>query len=138
MIRHLIFAFAFFLLVFDCNAFTIKLKRDPFMDLIKLQELKAQENVVIKKNRKNQEEAIKRMIESVVNSITVKMVVYSKENPDMDAALIVGPSGEPIVVKAGYKLSKDVYVYKITNGGIVLSFKTQKGTKYATVRMKNE
>ena len=64
------------------------------------------------------------------------MVVISKNNPKMDAALIVGPSGEPVVVYKDYRLAKDVYVSKIINNGIVLSFETKKGIKNAIVKMK--
>ncbi len=141
MIRKIVFLVVCF--IFSASsvyAFQLTIKRDPFMDLLKLRELKAKEVTAIKQNKPKsaEEDRIKRMIQSVVSSITVEMVVYSKENPKMDAALIVGPSGEPIVVYKGYKLSKNVYVSAINSDGIVLSFVTKKGIKNATVKMKKE
>ncbi len=130
--------FGFVLLAANAGAFTLTIQRDPFMDLLKLKELKAREVKISKKSASSDENKIKQMIQSVVNSITVEMVVYSKDNPKMDAALIVGPSGEPVVVYKGYKLSKNVYVSAINSEGIVLSFITKKGIKSATVKMKKE
>lgn len=117
-------------------AFELTIKRDPFMDLIKLKELKEKEKVVFNNYKISEDRKIEERINSVVHSISIKMVVVSKNNPKMDAALIVGPSGEPVVVYKDYRLAKDVYVSKIINNGIVLSFETKKGIKNATVKMK--
>ena len=117
-------------------AFSLKLKRDPFMDLLKLSELRKKESILLNKSMMTKERQVQERIESVVNSISVQMVVYSKTDPKMNTALIVGPSGESVVVYKNYKLDKDVYVSKIIDNGIVLSFKTKKGTKNATIKMK--
>ncbi len=119
-------------------AFELTIKRDPFMDLIKLKELKEKEKVLIINSSMSEEKRIEQRISSVVHSISIKMIVRSKSDPKMDAALIVGPSGEPIVVYKNYRLAKDVYVSKIINNGIVLSFETKKGIKNATVKMKTK
>ncbi len=118
------------------SAFQLTLKRDPFMDLVKLKELKAKEKVVLSNYKASEDKQIENRISSVVNSISIKMVVYSKDNPKMNAALIVGPSGEPVVVYKDFKLDKDIYVSKIISNGIILSFITKKGTKNATIEMK--
>ncbi len=118
------------------SAFNLKLDRDPFMDLLKLSELKKKENILLSHNRMAKDRQVKERIESVIHSISVLMVVYSKADPKMNAALIVGPSGESAVVYKNYKLDRDVYVSKIIDNGIVLSFKTKKGIKNATIEMK--
>ena len=97
-------------------AFHINLGRDPFMDLIRLQELKKKEIVITKE--KNSE--IQREIQMLVSSLTVKMVVTSNKNPSLKAALIVGPSGIPVVVIKGQKLRDGVYVDDITDNGVKL------------------
>ncbi len=97
-------------------AFHITLGRDPFMDLVRLQELKKKEIVITKE--KNSE--IQREIQMLVSSLTVKMVVTSNKNPSLKAALIVGPSGIPVVVIKGQKLRDGVYVDDITDNGVKL------------------
>ncbi len=97
-------------------AFQITLGRDPFMDLVRLQELKKKEIVITKE--KNSE--IQREIQMLVSSLTVKMVVTSNKNPSLKAALIVGPSGIPVVVIKGQKLRDGVYVDDITDNGVKL------------------
>jgi len=97
-------------------AFHITLGRDPFMDLVRLQELKKKDIVITK--QKNSE--IQREIQMLVSSLTVKMVVTSNKNPSLRAALIVGPSGIPIVVVKGQKLRDGVYVNDITDNGVKL------------------
>ncbi len=98
-------------------AFHITLGRDPFMDLMRLQELKRKEFVV---NHTKVKE-IQQEINALISSLRVKMVVSSKTNPSLKAALIVGPSGIPMVVVSGQKLKKGVYVKNITDNGLELS-----------------
>ncbi len=127
--------FSLIILCADSYAFNLTLGRDPFMDLIKLRQLKAKEQVIIQKLKVSQEQKIKEKIQKIVNSITIKGVVYSKRNTKMNAALIVGPSGTPIVIYKNYKIADGVYVSKIIKDGIILSFKTKKGIKSATLKM---
>ena len=105
--------------------FSITLGRDPFMDLVKLQELKRKEIIITK--QKNSE--IQREIQMLVSSLTVKMVVTSNRNPSLKAALIVGPSGIPVVVVKGQKLRDGVYVDDITDNGVKLSVSVGKEKK---------
>ena len=126
-------------LLITCNinaySFNLSLDRDPFMDLLKLRQLKLKEKVVLQKTKGSKEREIRDKINRIVSSITIKAVFYSKRNPKMNAALIVGPSGTPIVVYKKYKISNGVYISKIIKDGIVLSFKTRKGMKSATLKM---
>ncbi len=98
-------------------AFRITLGRDPFMDLMRLQELKRKEFVV----RRSKVKEIQQEINALISSLKVKMVVSSKTNPSLKAALVVGPSGIPIVVVNGQKLTEGVYVKNITDNGLELS-----------------
>jgi len=131
------FLLAFVIVVFAINgyAFNLVLDRDPFMDLLKLRALKFKEKTVLQKMKNSKERKLIERINSIINSIVIKAVFYSKENPKMNAALITGPSGTPIVVYKKYKIADGVYVSKIIKDGIVLSFKTKKGTKSATLKM---
>ncbi len=127
-----------FFICYSGFGFQLTINRDPFMDLVKLRELKAKERIVVNSYKMSEEKKIEQRIDSVVRSISIKMIVYSKNNPKMDAALITGPSGEPVVVYKNYRLAKDVYVSKIINNGIILSFETKKGIKNATIKMKTK
>ena len=98
-------------------AFHITLGRDPFMDLMRLQELKRKEFIV----RHSKVKEIQQEINALISSLKVKMVVSSKTNPSLKAALVVGPSGIPIVVVNGQKLTEGVYVKNITDNGLELS-----------------
>ncbi len=131
------FLLAFVIVVFAINgyAFNLILDRDPFMDLLKLRALKFKEKTVLQKMKNSKEKELMERINRIVNSIVIKAVFYSKENPKMNAALIEGASGTPIVVYKKYKIADGVYVSKIIKDGIVLSFKTKKGTKSATLKM---
>ncbi len=111
-------------------AFHITLGRDPFMDLMKLQELKKKEFFVSHTKAKE----IQQEIDTLISSLKVKMVVSSKTNPSLKAALIVGPSGIPIVVVKGQRLKKGVYVENITDDGLELSVDV--GKKKETVLLK--
>ncbi len=126
-----------FLVFLSINSFgfSLKLDRDPFMDLLKLNELKQKESVVLKKIRSSKERKLQEKINRIINSIVIKAVFYSQKNPKMNAALIVGPSGVPLVVYKNYKIDKGVYISKILEDGIILSFKTKKGIKSATLKM---
>ncbi len=111
-------------------AFHITLGRDPFMDLMRLQELKRKEFVVSHSKVKE----IQQEINALISSLRVKMVVSSKTNPSLKAALIVGPSGIPVVVVKGQKLKEGVYVENITDNGLELSVDV--GKKKETVLLK--
>ncbi len=111
-------------------AFHITLGRDPFMDLMRLQELKRKESVVSRTKVKE----IQQEVNALISSLKVKMVVSSKTNPSLKAALVVGPSGIPIVVVNGQKLKEGVYVKNITDNGLELSVDV--GKRKETVLLK--
>jgi len=113
-------------------AFHINLGRDPFMDLLRLQELKRKEfkEAVKKRVNKLQEE-----INSLLASLKVTMVVSSKDEPSMKAALIVGPSGVPMVVVKGQELKKGVYVSDIKSDGVEISVESGKVEKKIFLKM---
>jgi hypothetical protein len=125
----------FVMLSMPSYSFNLQLNRDPFMDLLKLRELRLKEQVVLQKKQISKEKEIQEKIQRVINSIVIKAVFVSKQDPKMNTALIVGPSGVPVVVYKNYKIAKDVYVSKIIKDGITLSFKTKKGMKSATLKM---
>ncbi len=107
-------------------AFHINLGRDPFMDLLALQELKRKE---FKKAVKQRVNKLQKEIEALLSSLKVTMVVSSKNDPSMKAALIVGPSGIPMVVVKGQQLKQGVYVSDINNSGVELTVESGKVEK---------
>ncbi len=107
-------------------AFHINLGRDPFMDLLTLQELKRKE---FKKAVKQRVNKLQKEIEALLSSLKVTMVVSSKNDPSMKAALIVGPSGIPMVVVKGQQLKQGVYVSDINNSGVELAVESGKVEK---------
>ncbi len=107
-------------------AFHINLGRDPFMDLLALQELKRKE---FKKAVKQKVNKLQKEIEALLSSLKVTMVVSSKNDPSMKAALIVGPSGIPMVVVKGQQLKQGVYVSDINNSGVELTVESGKVEK---------
>lgn len=113
-------------------AFHISLGRDPFMDLLRLQELKRKEfkEAVKKRVNKLQEE-----INSLLASLKVTMVVSSKDESSMKAALIVGPSGVPMVVVKGQELKKGVYVSDIKSDGVEITVESGKVEKKIFLKM---
>ncbi len=104
-------------------AFHINLGRDPFMDLLTLQELKRKEFKEAVKKKVNR---LQKEIEALLASLKVTMVVSSKNEPSMKAALIVGPSGIPMVVVKGQKLKQGVYVSDIKNDGVEITVESGK------------
>ncbi len=104
-------------------AFRINLGRDPFMDLLTLQELKRKEFKEAVKKKVNR---LQKEIEALLASLKVTMVVSSKNEPSMKAALIVGPSGIPMVVVKGQKLKQGVYVSDIKNDGVEITVESGK------------
>ncbi len=107
-------------------AFHINLGRDPFMDLMKLQELKRKE---FKERVKKKVNRLQKEVDALLSSLKVTMVVSSKNEPSMKAALIVGPSGIPVVVVKGQKLKKGVYVSDIKDNGVELTVEAGKVEK---------
>jgi len=111
--------------------FSIDLGRDPFMDLMKLQELKRKEFTVSTKKRVNK---LQEEIRMLLSSLKVTMVVSSENNPSLKAALIVGPSGIPMVVVKGQKIRNGVYVEDINEEGVKLI--VESGNERKTVILK--
>ncbi len=112
-------------------AFHINLGRDPFMDLIKLQQMRQKKQLLKVKKSEND---IEKEVEMLLSSLKVTMVVSSKTNPNLKAALIVGPSGIPLVVVEGQKIKKGVYVEDITSDGVKLL--VESGGKKKEVELK--
>lgn len=97
--------------------FSIKLKRDPFMDLVKSRELLIQEQQAAMKGKKKSEEVIKQQANVIASAIKVQMIVVGSDNKSK-AALLVGPSGIPVVVVKGTKIKKGIWVENITSNAV--------------------
>ncbi|WP_035588711.1 hypothetical protein [Hippea jasoniae] len=97
--------------------FEIKLKRDPFMDLVKSKELLIREQEAALKGKKKTEAVIKQQANAIASAIKVQMIVVGKDNKSK-AALLVGPSGIPVVVVKGTKIKDDIWVEDITNDAV--------------------
>ncbi len=116
-------------------SFTLKSKRDPFMDLLRLQDIEKHKSLLLESSKIKKESEIIRKMRSVAASIKIQAIIYSKKNSSLNTALLVGPSGIPVVAYKNYQLEDGVYISKIMDDGIVISFNTPKGIKNITVKM---
>ncbi|WP_022669687.1 hypothetical protein [Hippea alviniae] len=123
-----------FAISLSASGFELKIKRDPFMDLLKYGELKVKEIKLHKKLQESVEEYLNREGEIIKSSLRVKMIVTSRKDPKAKAALLFGPSMVPIVVMEGYKLKDGVYVKDINNNGVEIEIK--RGNHHKTIVLK--
>ncbi len=121
-----------FAITMPTMGFELKINRDPFMDLLKYRELQMKE-VLLKK--KSEIGYLQQEIEALKSSLEVKMVVTSKVDPESKAALLVGPSGIPIVVMKGYELKSGVYVKDIKDDGVEIEIRHGKNNKTVVLKI---
>ncbi|AEA34148.1 hypothetical protein [Hippea maritima] len=117
------------------SGFEIKLKRDPFMDLLKLRQIRQAELMKKAKIAMTKQERFNKEIDMITSSLTVKMIITSKDT-NLNAALIVGPSGVPVVVTKGYKLQDNVYIKEIKNNEVVVAVDVNGVVKTVSLKLK--
>ncbi|WP_025270261.1 hypothetical protein [Hippea sp. KM1] len=118
----------------SADGFQITLKRDPFMDLLKLKKIKQIEMLRKSKIELSRQQKIKREMDIIASSLKVKMIVTSKD-PSLNAALIVGPSGIPVVVTKGYKIKDNVYIKEVKDNEVVVAVNTNGTTRTISLKL---
>ena len=112
---------------FNAYAFNININRDPFMNLVKLSQMK--KAISISTNETNK-------LNDIRNSLTLQASVVSLSDSRKSTALLLGPSGIPEIVKEGSVLRKDIVVSKILQDEVILSVRVKDKLKKLSIKIK--
>ncbi len=108
--------------------FSLTINRSPFMNLVKLSELS-------RRGTTKTESEIESYLNILRDSITVKGVFVSEGSPGSSVAILVGPSGVPLIVKRGKRIRKNVVVYSIGKNFVVLHVSVGEGRKWVPLKL---
>ncbi len=112
---------------FNAYAFNININRDPFMNLVKLSQMK--KAISISTNETNK-------LNDIRNSLTLQASVVNLSDNRKSVALLLGPSGIPKIVKEGSVLRKDIVVSKILQDEVILSVRVKDKLKKLSIKIK--
>lgn len=112
---------------FNVYAFNISIDRDPFMNLVKLGQMKKVISITTIETNK---------LSDIKNSLTLQASVVNLSDSRRSTALLLGPSGVPKIVQEGSVLRKDVVVSKILQDEVILSVKVKDKIKKLSIKIK--
>lgn len=108
-------------------AFNINIDRDPFMNLVKLSQMKKTMSVSANESNK---------LNDIKGSLTLQASVVNLSDNRKSTALLLGPSGVPKIVQEGSVLRKDIVVSKILQDEIILSVRVKDKWEKLSIKIK--
>ncbi len=112
---------------FNAYAFNISIDRDPFMNLVKLGQMKKVISITTIETNK---------LSDIKNSLTLQASVVNLSDNRKSTALLLGPSGVPKIVQEGSVLRKDIVVSKILQDEVILSVRVKDKIKKLSIKIK--